>query len=147
MLYGFPSDLSVGGSMGAKILLIAVLLFGSTGSVVCDALCAKNLDSEGVLFDRADEEAAPVHGACHGSGGASGSTPTDPSSTDEICFCGDLRLGPASWVVGAGDGSAAATAWSAPLEPPQARPASSSVPRPPDLLNSPFLRENPPLLS
>lgn len=51
---------------GVRILLIALLLFGSTGSLLCEAACAR-ADSQSAALAAIATAAAPDHAACHGS--------------------------------------------------------------------------------
>jgi hypothetical protein len=53
--------------LGVRILLIALLLVGSTGSALCQALCAQPPDSQTTAQARS-AEAAPPHAGCHGGG-------------------------------------------------------------------------------
>jgi hypothetical protein len=58
--------------LGVRVLLIALLLIGSTGSALCQSLCAQPSDLQAAAH--AAETAGPVHGGCH-SGGVSSPVP------------------------------------------------------------------------
>jgi hypothetical protein len=50
-----------------RVLLIALLLVGSTGSALCQALCAPPSDLQATAQARSAEAATP-HAGCHGGG-------------------------------------------------------------------------------
>jgi len=133
---------------GVRILLIALLLFGSTGSVLCQALCAQLGEPTDIAHARAAEAATPDHPGCHDRGVAS-SEPLSESSTgscEEGC-CTVLAVATAT-----------------PLSSPDLAPAASPMPvgvdlyqvgagpdrlshsRPAERLKLPFRFQNPPLL-
>ena len=67
--------------LGVRVLLIALLLFGSTGSVLCQALCAQLGEPTDIAHARATEAATPDHPGCHDDDGAS-PEPLSESSTE-----------------------------------------------------------------
>jgi hypothetical protein len=58
----------VGVIFEVRVLLIALLLFGSTGSALCQVLCAQLEDSQVIAHARPSEVAASDQAGCHGGG-------------------------------------------------------------------------------
>jgi len=134
--------------LGVRVLLIALLLVGSTGSVLCQALCAQPSDFQATAHARSAETATPDHAGCHGGGVASPEPLSDRSG--ESCQGGCCTV--------------LAQATAAPISSPGPTPAASLVlagvdlgearigpdplchSRPAAYLKSPFQFQNPPLL-
>jgi hypothetical protein len=57
--------------LGSRVLLIALLVLGSTGSSLCEALCARIATSPAVADAGPFEAATLDHSGCHGGGVAS----------------------------------------------------------------------------
>ena len=134
--------------LGVRVLLIALLLVGSTGSVRCQALCAQPSDFQATAHARPAETARPHHAGCHGGGVTSPAPLSDRSG--ESCRGGCCTV--------------LARATAAPISSPGPAPAASPMPtrvdlgearigpdllchsRPAAHLKFPFQFRNPPLL-
>ena len=63
--------------LGVRVLLIALFLIGSTGSALCQSLCAQPPDflaaaqARSAEIARTAETAGPGHAGCHGAGATS----------------------------------------------------------------------------
>ena len=133
--------------LGVRILLIALLLVGSTGSALCQALCAQPPDSQATAQARS-AEAAPPHAGCHGGGVASPEPLSDRSG--ESCqggCCTVLARATADPISSPGP-TPAASPMLAGVDLGEARigPDPLSYSRPAAHLKSPFHFRNPPLL-
>ena len=139
--------------MKLRLLLVALLLWGTTEAAVCRAYCAHVAEFASVAEAQELEHPAPDAMPCHGHGKPSPaprSQPQDSDGSDDTGCCPDL------WFT-AGDG-ASWTAAQAPLFSAQGTfLALASMPEsgrrmlaaalPPEPLRSPFRTHNPPLLS
>ena len=136
--------------LGVRILLIALLLVGSTGSARCQALCAQPSVSPATARARAAEATAPGHAGCHG-GGVSVSSPEPLSdSSGEACqegCCTVLTRATAAPISSPGP-APAVSPMSAGLDRALARirPDRLCPSRPAAHLKSPFHFRNLPLL-
>ena len=138
--------------MAARLLLVALLLWGTTGAAVCRAYCAHVAEFAGFAAAQAREHPAPSAAPCHGHAEpspASRSQPQDSDGSDDTGCCPDL------WFTGA---EASWTAAQAPAFFAQGtllaiasmlesgrRVLAPAVPLEPP--RSPFRTQNPPLLS
>jgi hypothetical protein len=141
-----------GASMKLRLLLVALLLWGTTEAAVCRAYCAHVAEFAGVAATQALEDPAPGAMPCHGHGEPSPapwSQPQDPDGSDDTGCCPDL------WFTGT---EASWTAAQAPLFSVQGTflaissmlesgPRMLTAAVPPEPLHSPFRTQNPPLLS
>jgi hypothetical protein len=138
-----------GGSAGARMFLIALLVCEWTGSAACKAVCARDVESPVASHARDPDEALAGHDACHdqplpASESGSGRC-ADPDRSE---CCGDLSLATARGTDEFPERAAEAlTAGPTDTGSAGARSMGTRTPHPPSRLNSPFQRENPPLLS
>ena len=134
--------------MRAQIFLIALLVWGPIGSVICEASC---LQSSLAGHEAAVAlPAAPVAGAhpCHGSGDpipASG--PTDSGSSHSTCGCAGSDRALTAALPSIAQGSIL-LASAPPVEVPASQTAASVTffGDPPGRPSSPYRHQNPPLL-
>ena len=133
--------------LGVRVLLIALLLVGSTGSVLCQALCAQPSDSQATVQARSAEAAAP-HAGCHGGGVTSPEPLSDRSG--ESCrdgCCTVLTRATAAPISSPGPTSTASLMLAGvDLDEARSRPDLLRHSRPAARLKSPFQFRNPPLL-
>jgi len=138
--------------MKLRLLLVALLLWGTTEAAVCRAYCAHAAEFASVADAQKLEQPAPDAMPCHGHGKPSPaprSQPQDSDGSDDTGCCPDL------WFTGAG---ASWTAAQAPAFFAQGtllaiasavesgrRVLAPAVPLEPP--RSPFQAQNPPLLS
>jgi hypothetical protein len=134
--------------LGVRILLIALLLFGSTASARCQALCAQPADSQAIAHAPSAERAAPDHAGCHDPGAPAPEPLSERSaeSCQEAC-CTALTLATAA-PISSPDPAAAAPPMPTGVDLDVVRPGSDLLPRsrPAACLKSPFHFRNPPLL-
>jgi hypothetical protein len=135
--------------MTGRILLIAALLWGTTGSAVCEVLCAQRVEAPVTVHARAPEAPVPDPAGCHGHG----NPPPDPISGESgeashVCSCGDINDTAAVWARSAAE-DLSRTPAPAPAEISHARAKPLLLPIGPwpGLLRSPFRHQNAPLLS
>jgi hypothetical protein len=134
--------------LGVRVLLVALLLVGSTESVLCQALCAQPSDFQATADARSAETAMPDHAGCHGGGVASPEPLSDRSG--ESCqggCCTVLARATADPISSPGP-TPAASPMLAGVDLGEARigPDPLSYSRPAAHLKSPFQFRNPPLL-
>lgn len=119
-------------ALGARALLIALLVLGSSGSILCQTRCLQIAGAPAVPQAEAEEVAGPHDGACHG-GGTSSPEPL-PERSGESC----------------GEGCCTVLAHAAvtpdPLSPPApaALPLAARIEIAGSLAKSDRLRESPP---
>jgi hypothetical protein len=135
--------------MTGRILLIGALLWGTSGSAVCEVLCAQGAEAPVAVHARAPEAPAPDPAGCHGHG----NPPPDPVSgesgeANHVCSCGDINDAAAGWARSAAE-YLSRTPAPAPAEIRHARAKPLLLPIGPwpGLLKSPFRHQNAPLLS
>ena len=138
--------------MTVRVLLAALLLCGTTGSVVCRAYCAHAAEFAGVFVAQEREHPVPGAAACHGHAEPSPGSRSQPQDSDgpaDTGCCPDLWLTvgyEASWT------AAQAPAFSSQGTLPAVAFTVESSRRglaaevPPGTLRSPFRTQNPPLL-
>ena len=133
--------------LGVRVLLIALLLVGSTGSVLCQALCARPSDSRATA-QSPSAEAATQHAGCHGGGVSSPEPLSDRSG--EPCrdgCCTVLTRATAAPISSPGPTSTASPMLAGgDLDEALSRPDLLRHSRPAARLKSPFQFRNPPLL-
>jgi hypothetical protein len=142
--------------LGVRVLLIALLLVGSTGSARCQALCAGPADSLAVAQSppaqtHSGQQTEPDHAGCHGGGVASPEAPsTLPGGPRDSCQDGCCTvLTGAALAPSSGPGPTSATSSilaGADLDPVRSRPDRPRHGRLPAPFGSPFHFRNPPLL-
>jgi hypothetical protein len=133
--------------LGVRVLLIALLLVGSTGSALCQAQCAQPSDFQATAQARSVEAATP-HAGCHGGGVASPEPLSDRSgeSCQEGC-CTVLARATAAPISSPGPTFAASPMLAGVgLDEARIRPDRLRHSRPAARLESPFRFRNPPLL-
>ena len=135
--------------MGARILLISLFLWGWTGPAVCRVLCAQAPAPPATAEPRTAEAVPSGHGGCHGQP-APAAEPGAGQSGDvsESCSCSSPDFAARGQVLDSAERDTAfpASPLAEVVEAPVSRP---SVPSPCSTgpPNSPFCRENPPLLT
>jgi len=131
-----------------RVLLIALLLFGSTGSALCQVLCDQLEDSQVIAHVRPSEVAASDHAGCHG-GGVPLPEPLSERSGEscEKGCCTALTHATVAPISSPGPASAASPMLAC-VDLGEVRARSDFLPksRPAERLNSPFHFRNPPLL-
>jgi hypothetical protein len=129
--------------MSPRILAIAVLLWGSVGATVCEAICARVAQAPAPLA----EASAPAGGCPHHSTAEPRAALPEPadSDIDGCCEAADVAVSTTT----AADGLSPVLAVALPVEPvlDHLTRTTRVDTRPPNLATSPFLRQNPPLLS
>ena len=133
--------------LGVRVFLIALLLVGSIGSALCQALCAQPPASQAAAQARSAEAAAP-HAGCHGGGATSPEPLSDRSgeSCQDGC-CTVLTRATAAPISSPGPTSTASL-MPAGVDLDEARSRLDLLrhSRPAARLKSPFQFRNPPLL-
>jgi len=132
--------------LGLRALLIALLLIGSTGSAVCQVLCARPADPQAIAHARPAGAAMPDHGGCHDSPSPEPLSKRSGESCEEAC-CTALTLATADPISGP-DPASAASPMPAGADLDEVRARSDLFPkaRLAARLKSPFHFRNPPLL-
>jgi hypothetical protein len=131
-----------------RVLLIALLLFGSTGSAVCQVLCARPADLQAIADAQPAGAAMPDHAGCHEPGAPSPEPiPERPDGSCEEGCCTTLALATADPISGPGS-VVAASPMPIGRDLGEVRAGSALLPEPPSpgRLKSPFQFRNPPLL-
>jgi hypothetical protein len=141
--------------MTARLLLVALLLWGTTGAVVCRAYCAHVAEFAGVAQAQAREHPAPVAAPCHGHGEpslaspASRPQPQDSGGSGDTGCCPDLWFtagAEASWTVAHDPAFFAQGTLLAIASALESGRRTLADALPPEPLCSPFRTQNPPLL-
>ena len=134
--------------LGVRVLLIALLLIGSTGSARCQVICAQLPDSQPTADTRPAKVATPDHGGCHGPGTASSEPLAEGSG--ESCeggCCTVLTRAATAPISSPGPASALSPMLAGvDLDDARIRPDRLRHSRPAARLKSPFRFRNPPLL-
>jgi hypothetical protein len=125
--------------MSPRILISALLLWGSVGATVCEAICAQSAQAPATL---AEANACPHHSDAEPRPG-----PAEPADSGLDGCCEGASSVVATTTTA--DVVSPLLAVALPVEPVLDHPArvTRRDARPPDLATSPFLRQNPPLLS
>jgi hypothetical protein len=133
---------------GFRVLFIALLLFGSTESALCQSLCARPSDLQLSANASSAEMAGSAHAGCHGSGEASPEPLSNES--DEPCEVGCCTVLTRATTAPVSSPDPASAAFPMPIRvaPSEGRAGRDRLPRPrPSArLESPFHFWNPPLL-
>ena len=133
--------------LAVRVLLIALLLVGATGSTLCQALCARPSDFQATPQARSAEAATP-HAGCHGVGVTSPKPLSDRSG--EPCrdgCCTVLARATAAPISSPGPTSTAPHMLAGVgLDEARSGPGLLRHSRPAARLKSPFHFRNPPLL-
>jgi len=134
--------------LGVRVLLIALLLVGSTGSTLCQTLCAQLSNFQATAHAFSAEMAGPDHAGCHG-GGVTSPEPL-PDRSGESCqegCCTVLTRATAAPICSPGPTSAASPLLaSLGLDEVRIGPDLPCHSCPAAHLRSPFHFRNPPLL-
>ena len=139
--------------MAARLLLVALLLWGTTGAAVCRAYCAHVAEFASFAEAPAFEHPAPGAAPCHGHGEpspASRSQPQDSDGADDTGCCPDLWFtagAEVSWTAAQAPLFSAQGTFLALASMPESGRRMLAAALPPEPLRSPFRTNNPPLLS
>jgi len=130
-----------------RVLLIALLLFGSTGSAVCQVLCARPADLQAIADARPAGAAMPGHAGCHDRGASPEPISERPDGSCEEGCCTTLAHATADPISGPGSAFAASPMPTG-IDLGEVRAGSDLFPElpSPGRLKSPFQFRNPPLL-
>jgi len=138
--------------MAARLLLVALLLWGTTGAAVCRAYCAHVAEFAGFAAAQARERPAPGAAPCHGHAEpspASRSQPQDSDGSDDTGCCPDLWFtasAEASWAAAQAPAFFEQGTLLAVASAPESGRRALAAALPPEPLRSPFRSQNPPLL-
>ena len=138
--------------MTLRLLLVTLLLWGTTGAAVCRAHCAHVAELAGVAEAQTREHPAPGAAPCHGQGEPSPAPHSQPQDSDGS---NDTGCCPALWFTAGAKASWAAAQAPAFLAQGTLLATGSALESgrrllaatlPPGHLRSPFRTQNPPLL-
>jgi hypothetical protein len=143
--------------MTARLVLIALLLWGTTEAAVCRAYCLHVAEFSGAAAAAGDlERPAPGAPACHGHDEPSSASPAPRSQPQDSDGSGDAGCCPELWFAAGAEASSGAghapaffaegTLLAVACAPEGGRRALAAA-LPPEPLRSPFRTQNPPLLS
>jgi hypothetical protein len=138
--------------MKLRLLLVALLLWGTTEAAVCRAYCAHVAEFAGVAETQALEHPAPGAMPCHGHGEPSPaprSQPQDSDGSDDTGCCPDLWFtagAEVSWTAAQAPAFFAQGTLLAIASAVESGRRVLAPVVPPEPLRSPFRTQNPPLL-